>query len=123
MKHWNSKKHKEGTGIYNELILSNMTYAVKVGKKVLPRIPVIPGFNDSLEDAIQFAATLRNIGITTCQLLPFHQFGENKYDLLGKHYPEEQRPVLPVRSSPLLLPATLLQDILQCIFDSHYSFF
>lgn len=48
MKHWNSKKHKEGTGIYNELILSNMTYAVKVGKKVLPRIPVIPGFNDSL---------------------------------------------------------------------------
>ena len=67
MKHWNSKKHKEGTGIYNELILSNITYAVKVGKKVLPRIPVIPGFNDSLEDAIQFAATLRNIGITTCQ--------------------------------------------------------
>lgn len=58
----------------------------KLEKKVLPRIPVIPGFNDSLEDAIQFAATLRNIGITTCQLLPFHQFGENKYDLLGKHY-------------------------------------
>jgi len=94
MKHWNSKKHKEGTGIYNELILSNMTYAVKVGKKVLPRIPVIPGFNDSLEDAIQFAATLRNIGITTCQLLPFHQFGENKYDLLGKHYAYKHQPSL-----------------------------
>lgn len=59
MKHWNSKKHKEGTGIYNELILSNMTYAVKVGKKVLPRIPVIPGFNDSLEDAIQFCRNFK----------------------------------------------------------------
>ena len=94
MKHWNSKKHKEGTGIYNELILSNMTYAVKVGKKGLPRLPVIPGFNDSLEDAIQFAATLRNIGITTCQLLPFHQFGENKYDLLGKHYAYKHQPSL-----------------------------
>ena len=63
-------------------------------KKVLPRIPVIPGFNDSLEDAIQFAATLRNIGITTCQLLPFHQFGENKYDLLGKHYAYKHQPSL-----------------------------
>lgn len=63
-------------------------------EKVLPRIPVIPGFNDSLEDAIQFAATLRNIGITTCQLLPFHQFGENKYDLLGKHYAYKHQPSL-----------------------------
>ena len=35
-----------------------------------------------------------NIGITTCQLLPFHQFGENKYELLGKHYAYKHQPSL-----------------------------
>lgn len=38
MKHWDSQRHKEGTGIYNELILSNMKYAVQAGKIILPRI-------------------------------------------------------------------------------------
>ena len=43
MKHWNSKKHKEGTGIYNELILSNMTYAVKSWKKSTSKNPCYSG--------------------------------------------------------------------------------
>lgn len=86
MKHWNTEKHKEYTGVYNELPLANMKYAVRIGKTVLPRIPVIPGFNNSLEDAARFATTLHTVGIESCQLLPFHQFGENKYHLLGQPY-------------------------------------
>lgn len=94
MKHWDSKKHKEGTGIYNELILSNMTDIIQAGKNILPRIPVIPGYNNSVEDAVQFSKLLKKMGITTCQLLPFHQFGENKYDLLSRNYAYKNCPSL-----------------------------
>ena len=94
MKHWNPKKHKAGTGVTNDLPLANMKHAIEMGKEVLPRIPVIPGFNDSLNDASAFADALRRIGIARCQLLPFHQFGENKYHLLNKSYDYEDMPSL-----------------------------
>lgn len=86
MKHWNADRHREGTGVSNELPLINMRRAIQLQKEVLPRIPVIPGFNDSLEDAAGFADTLCEISVRKCQLLPFHQFGENKYHLLDQPY-------------------------------------
>lgn len=92
MKHWSSGKHIEGTNVSNELPLLNMKHAIENGKTVLPRIPVIPGFNDSLEDAKEFSKTLLNLGINKCQLLPFHQFGENKYHLLNQKYDYENVP-------------------------------
>ena len=79
-------KHKEYTGVTNELCLRNLAHAIAIGKDVLPRIPVIPGFNDSKEDADRMAESLHAIGAKRCQLLPFHQFGENKYALLGRAY-------------------------------------
>ena len=86
MKHWDEARHKEKTGVSNELPLNNMKRAIEMGKEVLPRIPVIPEFNDSLTDAKCFSEKLHMVGAIKCQLLPFHQFGENKYDLLGKEY-------------------------------------
>ena len=58
MKHWNTDKHIEGTGVSNKLPLLNMKHAIANGKTVLVRIPVIPGFNDSLDDAKEFSKTL-----------------------------------------------------------------
>lgn len=94
MKHWDDAKHREGTGVSNAIILDNMRRAAAAGKDILPRIPVIPGFNDTLEDAARFAECLKSIGIFQAQLLPFHQFGENKYNLLGKHYAYTDIPAL-----------------------------
>ncbi len=94
MKHWNAEKHREGAGVDNTLILENMRRAIAGGKAVLPRLPVIPGFNDSLEDAAGFVRRLREVGAGRVQLLPFHQFGENKYALLGKTYADEAVPAL-----------------------------
>lgn len=94
MKHWDGEKHKEGTGVDNTLILENMRRAITAGREVLPRLPVIPGFNDSCEDAAGFVRRLREVGATRIQLLPFHQFGENKYTLLGKSYEYESVPAL-----------------------------
>ena len=86
VKHWNTEKHKEGTAVPNEQILANLKYAIDQGKDVLPRIPVIPGFNDSADDAANLARVIWEAGGTKCQLLPFHQFGENKYEQLGREY-------------------------------------
>ena len=92
MKHWNTDKHIEGTGVSNKLPLLNMKHAIANGKTVLVRIPVIPGFNDSLDDAKEFSKELHDIGVNKCQLLPFHQFGENKYHLLNIKYDYENVP-------------------------------
>ena len=53
---------------------------------MLPRIPVIPGFNDSIDAARGFAALLKCVGAKRAQLLPFHQLGEKKYEMLGMDY-------------------------------------
>ena len=86
VKHWDSRRHREGTGAGNEGILQNLRAAVASGKEVLPRIPVIPGFNDGLEDAAGFGRLLKGLGLGRAQLLPFHQFGESKYAGLGMEY-------------------------------------
>ncbi len=85
-KHWDEEKHKQATGVSNQLILKHMQQAIEAGKEVLVRIPVIPNFNDQLEDALAFARTFQKLGVQKVQLLPFHQFGENKYDLLDLEY-------------------------------------
>lgn len=86
VKHYDSKKHYEGTHVYNDQIISNLKWAIENGINVLPRIPVIPDFNDSLEDAKGLANVLISVGAKKVQLLPFHQFGEKKYELLNKEY-------------------------------------
>jgi pyruvate formate lyase activating enzyme len=94
MKHWDPAKHQKYTGVTNDLPYENLRYAVQSGKEVLPRIPVIPGFNDSLEDAQKLSEKLKGAGAEKVQLLPFHQFGENKYHLLDQKYAYENVPAL-----------------------------
>lgn len=89
MKHYNRDKHLTATGVYNDVIIKNMNYASSIGKTIIARIPVIPDYNNSLEDAKEFSSLLNKIGIKKVNLLPFHQFGQNKYDLLGKPYAME----------------------------------
>ena len=89
VKHYDSNKHYEGTHVHNEQIIENLAWAISQGIEVLPRIPVIPDFNDSLDDAKGIAALLNKVSAKKVQLLPFHQFGENKYHLLGKTYAYE----------------------------------
>ena len=86
VKHYDRQKHFEGTGVYNDIILDNLRFVLNAEKKVLVRIPVIPGYNNGLQDAEAFAVLLKKIGTVDVQLLPFHQFGQNKYRQLGVPY-------------------------------------
>ena len=86
IKHYNSQEHYNVTKVYNEKIIKNLKIAINQGKEVIIRIPVIPGVNNSLEDAQGFCMLLKEVGIKKINLLPFHQFGQKKYNLLNKVY-------------------------------------
>jgi pyruvate formate lyase activating enzyme len=87
IKHMNSEKHKQHTGVPNQLILSNLKKLSTHGIPVMIRIPLIPGFNsdkDNMHKTAGFVLGLNNImGIN---LLPFHQLGKDKYYRLSHDY-------------------------------------
>ena len=86
IKHIDPYTHKKFTGISNEVILKNAKRISQITKTVV-RVPIIPGFNYSykdIEDIAKFVKSLNNVD--TIHLLPYHTFGENKYDLLGIEY-------------------------------------
>jgi len=86
IKHYDNTKHLEGTGVSNEIILKNLATVAKTHPDLTVRIPVIPTYNDTLEDARNFAILLNELSVCQVELLPFHQFGEKKYEYLDKNY-------------------------------------
>lgn len=86
VKHYDEACHLQQCGVSNKQILANLQWAIEHDIQVLPRIPVIPGFNDQHMDAEKLADLLLSLHCKRVQLLPFHQFGEKKYDLLHQSY-------------------------------------
>ena len=88
IKHTDSAKHKEFTTQPNERILENAVKIAENAKKLIIRVPVIPTFNDTeaeIASIAKFASTLKNV--SEINLLPYHNFGKDKYDGLGRDYP------------------------------------
>lgn len=86
-KHIDPVAHKEYTGVSNDIILDNARRIHhELSIPLLARIPVIPGYNDSLEN---MKATARFVAMelgtsTNVHLLPYHRLGEVKYARLEK---------------------------------------
>ncbi len=85
-KHYNEEMHKNGTGVSLQKILNNIRFLAHSQTPYCVRIPVIPGYNDALTDADEFAKLLLSLDVQTIELLPFHQLGENKYNKLKLPY-------------------------------------
>lgn len=85
IKHYDNEKHRQGMGVKQDIILQNLSYAIQ-HHQIIVRIPIIPGYNDSLEDAKEFAKLFTLYGVQNIELLPFHQFGEKKYEQLNRSY-------------------------------------
>ncbi len=88
LKHMDSLCHREATGIGNEEILRNISALASSGWKgrLIVRVPLITGFNDSEENLVATAEFLRSCGIGELNLLPFHRLGASKYEQLGLCY-------------------------------------
>ncbi len=87
IKHWNLETHKAVTGASNALTIQNIRTALASGQALALRIPLIGGFNASLGDAKAFAALLSSMeGKFTVELLPYHEYGKDKYQSLDMAY-------------------------------------
>ena len=87
IKHMDTVKHKEYTGIGNERILENAKKIADSGVELIIRTPVIPTFNDTAEEIRKishFAKALN--GVKEHHLLPYHRLGTDKYKGLGRRY-------------------------------------
>ena len=86
VKHMDSAKHLEYTGVPNEQILDNIRHVyhdLKVPVSV--RVPTIPGYNDSDENisaTAEFVSTQLGMDVEI-HLLPYHRMGESKNESLG----------------------------------------
>ncbi len=79
-------KHKQYTGVSNRRILANLEQLVARGGAVTVRIPVMPGINDTDDEAGQFARYLAELHVSRVELLPYHHIGAGKYQRLGLTY-------------------------------------
>ncbi len=86
IKHMDSNKHKEFTTQPNELILENAKKIAHSGVNLIVRVPVIPTFNDTVEEISAIARFAHSIGVKHMHLLPYHRFGYDKYVGLGREY-------------------------------------
>lgn len=85
VKHMDSVRHQELTGVSNERILDNLRRLDNEGRTLWIRYPVIPDLNDADEDVAalgEFVSRLK--AVKAIHLLPFHRGGERKLERLGR---------------------------------------
>lgn len=87
LKHMNPNTHKANIGVDNTLILSNLEKLAKATKNIIVRTPIIPGFNDQEIEIRKIAQFVSKLNISELNLLPYHQYGVEKYRYLGREYP------------------------------------
>ncbi len=97
VKHMDSLRHFEKTGVPNDLILGNIEALVRSkwpGRLVL-RFPVIEDYNDTDENSEAVAAFMQRLGLFEVNILPFHRLGDSKWKQLGKQYGFSDSPGTP----------------------------
>jgi pyruvate formate lyase activating enzyme len=96
LKHPDSARHLAGTGVSNETILENIAWIASSGwpGRMVVRMAIIPGYNDTAQTAEEAATFLERSGLGEINLLPFHRLGASKYEQLGKPYDYAQVPAL-----------------------------
>lgn len=81
LKNMDPELHKEYTGMDNSAILANADKLLKVGARLVFRIPVIPGVNTTDSEVAGMVSFLKERAerMTEVHLLPYHRIAENKY--------------------------------------------
>ncbi len=81
------EEHLKNTGISNETILQNLKRLDAMGKAIIIRVPIVPGYTDSAQNiklAAEFLARLKSV--ERVDLLAYHEYGRIKYEQLGREY-------------------------------------
>lgn len=87
IKHMDPALHRDGTGVTNELILDNLQrLSLSKKNRIWIRVPVIPGFNDSVENIQKTARMVAGLNVEKMSLLTYHEWGKPKYEAVGRDY-------------------------------------
>jgi pyruvate formate lyase activating enzyme len=87
LKHMDRVRHREVTGVPNDVILENLRRLLAAGAQCIVRIPLIPGINDddrNVAETGEFLAGLPPVQIV--ELMGFHDIAQAKYEALGRNY-------------------------------------
>lgn len=91
-------RHLRATGKLNHLILDNLRVTLARTPARI-RVPLIPGFNDTMRDVRALARFVKDELGGDCDaidLLPYNRLGEGKYDRLDR---SEERPSMGVQTA------------------------
>ena len=91
LKHPSSAAHRRCTGVGNERILDNFRELLGAAKpgRVVPRIPMIPGFNTDARAVAGFVDLLADASYRgEVHLMPGHGWARDKYRRFGRPYRE-----------------------------------
>jgi len=84
-----SSKHKQYTGVDNELIMANLAALCTLpgaADKIIIRVPCIPGINDSPEHIADIARFALSHGVKKVELLPYNASAGAKYEWLRRPF-------------------------------------
>lgn len=81
----NPRLHRKYTGVSNSLILANFQKLYTAGKKIIVRIPIIPGITDTGENIAEIECYIGMIDKEIEMLrIPFNPLIQKKYQILGR---------------------------------------
>jgi len=80
-------RHRQFTGVPNDMILKNLRDLAAAGSQIIIRIPIIPGITDDRANLEGTARFLRELdSIHRVDLLPYHRIAAGKYARMGLSY-------------------------------------
>ena len=89
IKLFDSTKHKQSTGVSNQLILQNIEKFVRDFPEcpLHIRVPVIPTINLDKAELLNIASFVAGLpSVEELELLPYHRYGLQSYQQLGRDY-------------------------------------
>lgn len=88
VKHIDPVWHKKVTNASNTIVLKFAEYREQTKKPMWLRYVLVPGYTDQIEYLKKWGEYFKNFKhIERVEILPYHSFGEYKYEQLGIEYP------------------------------------
>jgi len=101
-------RHRELTGLSNQLILANLRRLAGCGVPIEIRMPLVPGSNAAPADLQAAGGILSRLAnLSAVRLLPYHAMARSKYDAVGR--PDTMPDVPPPDAAALANAAAILR--------------
>ncbi len=79
-------KHLQATACPNDIIIDNLKRIVELKKNIIIRVPLIPKYTATESNLNDIGRLAQKLGIKQIHILPYHRFGESKYEKINREY-------------------------------------